>query len=86
MNNVEFVAKKGDVLVLENDELQLVLDTIEYEGYGYLILVKTAKHIFDDSYTVNLNAKIIAKEIVENDSYSLEIIHDIELIKKIIKR
>ena len=79
---MEFIAKKGEVLVMNEDEIYFVLATYEYEGAGYLHLIKTGEHILDENYEVDLKSSVYAKEIVdENDNYLLDFVTDENLIK-----
>lgn len=79
---MEFIAKKGEVIVMDEDETYLVLATYEYNGSPYLHLIKTGEHILDDNYNVELDKTIYAKEILtEDDNYLLEFVTDEQLIK-----
>ena len=80
---MDFVVKKGEVVVLDNDENYLVMETIVFENDSYLFVMKIEDDInlvFDPS----LRRVKVVKEIVnENKEYLLETITDSELVKKL---
>ena len=79
---MEFIAKKGEVIVMNDDETYLVLATYEHEGAGYLHLIKTGEHILDNNYEVDLKSTVYAKEVIDdNDNYFLQFVTDENLIK-----
>ena len=79
---MEFIAKKGEVLIMNEDETYFVLATHEYEGECYLHLIKTGEHILDVNYEVDLKSSVYAKEVVdENDNYFLDFVTDENLLK-----
>lgn len=83
---MNFVARKGDTLNLENDEKFLVVETIEYENEAYLLLVKAPEE-FLKTFEVD-DTFCFAKEIVdkENQEFSIEEITDKDLIKKLTEK
>lgn len=80
---MNFVARKGDTLNLENDKKLFVVDTISYENEAYLLLVTAPEEILK---TLEVEEKFyFAKEVVdkENEEFSIELITDENLIKKL---
>lgn len=81
---MEFVAKKGEVLVMEEGDTYLVLKTIEYEGEGYLHMIQTGEYLYDEDFKIDSSKEKYVKEVIsENDEYSLEIVTDEKLIAKL---
>lgn len=80
---MNFVARKGDTLNLENDKKFLVVDTISYENEAYLLLV-TAPEEFLKDLEVD-ESFYFAKEIVdkENLELSIELVTDKKLIENL---
>lgn len=80
---MEFVAKKDDILMLDDELNYRVLQSVELDGVGYVVLQK-----FDVDLKSILNAdeqkQIVVKEIIdENDDYFLQIVTDEEILQKI---
>ena len=80
---MDFVVKKGEVVVLDNKENYLVMESVVFEDESYLFVMKLEDDInlvFDPS----LRKVKVVKEIVnENKEYFLETITNSELIKKL---
>lgn len=80
---MEFVAKKGEVIVMDEGDTYLVLKTIEYEGAGYLHMVQTGEYLYDENFEIDSSKEAYVKEVVTEDDYYLEVVSDEELIKKL---
>ena len=79
---MEFVAKKGEVILMDENDTYLVLKTIEHDGAGYLHLIKTGDHLLDMTYEADLKQEFFAKEVfTEDDNYFLEFVTDENLIE-----
>ena len=82
---MEFVAQKGELIVMEDTENYMVLATLEYEGVGYLRLIKTGEVLFDVDYEPDLKKEVYVQEIVDDneEDYYLEFVTDEALIEKL---
>ena len=81
---MEFVAKKGEVIVMDESDTYLVLKTIEYEGVGYLHMIQTGEYLYDEHFEIDSSKEAYAKEVItDEEDYFLEFINDEELIKKL---
>ena len=80
---MNYVARKGDTLTLENDKKYIVLDAFEFENEPYLLLINSP-----EGYIQNIDKNLaykFAKEIVDlnSEEYSIEIVKDKDLIIKL---
>lgn len=80
---MNFVARKGDTLTLEDERKYLVIDTLEFENDAYLFLI-TSPEIYLQDINTKLNYRF-AKEVVntESENYGIEIIKDKNLVLKL---
>ena len=76
---MDFVLKKKDVVILADKHNYLVHSLFEYEGNGYLYLIRVS----------DLKKKepvvFFARECIKNDKLYLDVIKDSMLIKKLSK-
>jgi hypothetical protein len=82
---MEFVVKVGDIVMLEDELNYRVLDCVELDGNGYVILKKFELTV--DSVLQLDNAKeIVVQEVIDNeDDYFLQIVTDQDILKRIEK-
>ena len=80
---MEFVVQKGETIIMEDDETYLVLKNIEFNGEAYLHVIKTADHIFDFDYEVNLKDDKYVKEVLIDKDLYLQFVTDESLIEKL---
>lgn len=83
---MNFVARKGDTLNLENDEKFVVVETIEYENEAYLLLANAPEEFLK---TFEVDDKFcFVREVVdkENQEFSIEEVTDKDLIKKLTEK
>ncbi len=82
---MEFVVKVGDIVMLEDELNYRVLDCVELDGNGYVILKKFELTV--DSVLQLDNAKeIVVQEVIDNEGdYFLQIVTDEDILKRIEK-
>ena len=82
---MDFVAQKGEIIVMDDEQNYMVLSTLEYEGVGYLRLIKTGEKVLDFEYEVDFKNDVYATEIVDDneEDYYLEFVTDEALIEKL---
>ncbi|MBR3884869.1 MAG: hypothetical protein IKJ33_00175 [Clostridia bacterium] len=78
---MEFIAQKGEIIIMEDESCYLVLKNIEHNNEAFLRTVKTGNDILDEDYEINKNEVIYFREVVENDECFYDFIEDEELIK-----
>ena len=81
---MDFVAQKGEMILMEDEKNYMVLATLEYEGEAYLRLLKTGNRLFDEEYEPVIKNDIYVKEVVDEvEDYYLEFVTDEALIEKL---
>lgn len=84
--DLNFVAQKTDVVLLDNDETYCVINQTLYENESYLLLKKVSDDLAEYFNPKNKTYKVV-KEIVESETeYSLEQVEDKELLKVLIAK
>ncbi len=78
---MEFVAQRGEIIIMDDETCYLVLKNIEFNGEAYHRTVKTGDHLFDEDFEINKNDEVYLKEIIENDECFYDFVSDAELIK-----
>lgn len=79
--NMEFIAQKGEIIIMEDESCYLVLKNIEHNNEAFLRTVKTGNDILDEDYEINKDEVIYFREVVEKDECFYDFIEDEELIK-----
>ena len=77
---MDFVLKKKDVVILADKHNYVVHTLFEYEGVGYLYLIRASD--FKKSEPV----VFFAREYIKDNKLFLDVIKDSELIKKLASR
>ena len=80
-NNMDFIAHRGEMIIMDDESCYLVLKNIEYNGEAYLRVIKTGDYIFEHNFEVNKAQDLYLKEIVENDECLYDFVKDVETIK-----
>lgn len=78
---MEFIAQRGEVIIMDDESCYLVLKNIEFNGEAYHRTVKTGDYLFDEDFEINKNDEVYLKEIIENDECFYDFVTDEELIK-----
>ncbi|MBQ7917216.1 MAG: hypothetical protein IJ310_00180 [Clostridia bacterium] len=78
---MEFIAQKGEIIIMEDESCYLVLKNIEHNNEAFLRTVKTGNDILDEDYEINKDEVIYFREVVEKDECFYDFIEDEELIK-----
>ncbi len=76
-------AKKGEIIILDNDREYIVSGKIEFGGEDYL-LIKRLKDLYFDMLDKKKAEVEFVREVVENDEYILEEVLDKDLLKSLI--
>ena len=78
--NMEFVLKKKDVVVLADKHNYMVHTLFEYEGVGYLYLIRVSDLKKSEPVV------FFAREYIKDEKLFLDVIKDSTLIKKLASR
>ena len=78
---MEFIAQRGEVIIMDDESCYLVLKNIEFNGEAYHRTVKTGDYLFDEDFEVDKDEKIYLKEVIENNECFYEFVSDPEIIK-----
>lgn len=78
---MEFIAQRGEIIIMEDEECYLVLKNIEFNGEAYQRTVKTGDYLLDDQFEIDKDAEVYLKEIIENDECFYDFVTDENLIK-----
>ena len=78
---MEFIAQRGEIIIMEDEECYLVLKNIEFNGEAYQRTVKTGDYLLDDQFEVDKESEVYLKEIIENEECFYDFVTDEELIK-----
>ena len=78
---MEFIAQRGEIIIMEDEECYLVLKNIEYNGEAYQKTVKTGDYLLDDQFEVDKESEVYLKEIIENEECFYDFVTDEEIIK-----
>ena len=78
---MEFIAQRGEIIIMEDEECYLVLKNIEFNGEAYQRTVKTGDYLLDDQFEVDKESEVYLKEIIENEECFYDFVTDKELIK-----
>lgn len=80
--SIGFVAKKGEMMLLEGGEAYIVIDQIAFEGENYLLIKKVT-----DSLTDYMDLKkdvSFVREVIEDETdYSVETVTSKTLLKSL---
>ena len=79
---MSFVAKKGEIVVLEDNEAYQVVARAMCEENAYLLLIKVKTNI-QDIFDESKRETQIVQEIVEDGEYFLSPVTDKNLVQKI---
>ena len=80
---MDFVVKKGEIVLLDNDEAYQIVETLVYEGESYLFALKVAKNL-NEVFDVDSKELKVLKEIVtEEKEYFLEEVIDTKFARKL---
>lgn len=77
---MEFIAQRGEIIIMEDEECYLVLKNLEYNGEAYQRTVKTGDDLLDEEFEIDKDAVVYLKEVVEGEECFYEFISDEELI------
>ena len=77
---MEFVLKKKDVVLLADKHNYMVHTLFEYDGNGYLYLIRVSDLKKSEPVV------FFAKEVIKDDKLFLDVIKDSALIKKLSSR
>ena len=78
---MEFIAQRGEVIIMDDESCYLVLKNIEFNGEAYHKTIKTADYLLDEEFEIEKEAEIYLKEIIENDECFYDFVTDEDLIK-----
>ena len=79
---MSFVAKKGEIVVLEDNEAYQVVARAMCEENAYLLLIKVKTNV-QDIFDESKRETQIVQEIVEDGEYFLSPVTDKNLVQKI---
>lgn len=83
MEDLDFVAQKKDIILLEDGERYVVEKLVRFDEESFLVVKKISDDVVEFLNPENPNIEVV-KEIVESeDDYYLEIITDSKLKQKI---
>ena len=83
MEDLDFVAQKKDIILLEDGERYVVEKLVRFDEESFLVVKKISDDVVEFLNPENPNIEVV-KEIVESeDDYYLEIINDSKLKQKI---
>lgn len=80
---MEFIAQRGEIIIMDDEACYLVLKNIEFNGEAYQRTVKTADYLLEDQVEINQEDEIYLKEIIENDECFYDFVTDEEIIKSL---
>lgn len=78
---MEFIAQRGEIIIMNDESCYLVLKNIEYNNEAYLRVLKTGDYLLEEDYEIDKKNKVYLKELVENDESFYEFIKDEKLIE-----
>lgn len=78
---MEFIAQRGEIIIMDDESCYLILKNIEYNGGAYHRTVKTGDFLLDEQFEVDKEAETYLKEVIENDECFYEFVTDEQLIK-----
>ena len=78
---MEFIAQRGEVIIMDDESCYLVLKNIEFNGEAYHRTIKTADYLLDEEFEIEKESETYLKEIIENDECFYDFVSDDELIK-----
>lgn len=80
--SIGFVAKKGEMMLLEGGEAYIVIDQIAFEGENYLLIKKVTDSLTD---YMDLKKEVsFVREVIENETdYSVETVTSKTLLKSL---
>lgn len=80
--SIGFIAKKGEMMLLEGGEAHIVIDQIAFEGENYLLIKKVTDSLLD--YMDSKKDVSFVREVVENETdYSVETVTSKTLLKSL---
>ena len=80
---MEFIAQRGEIIIMDDEACYLVLKNIEFNGEAYQRTVKTADYLLEDQVEISQEDEIYLKEIIENDECFYDFVTDEEIIKSL---
>mgnify|MGYP003527237155 CR=1 FL=1 len=80
--SIGFIAKKGEMMLLEGGEAHMVVEQIAFEGENYLLLKRVTDSLTD---YMDLKKEVsFVREVVENETdYSVETVTSKTLLKSL---
>ena len=81
--SMKFIAKVGDIVILDEGKHYLVLNCLEMEGKAYLV-VRRMKMSLESVLQLDNQEKEIVQELIdENNEYYFQFVKDEEVVSKI---
>ena len=80
---MEFVAKKGEIILMDDGSCYMVLKTIEFENEAYLHVVKTGDSFFDGAEDIDMKDNHYIKQVIQDDECYYGFVEDEALIEKL---
>ena len=80
---MDFVAQKGEIIIMDDESCYLVLKNIEFNNEAYLHVIKTSDYLFDEKAEIDLKNEAYVKEVIENDECFYDFVTDNALIEKL---
>ncbi len=80
---MDFVAQKGEIIIMDDESCYLVLKNIEFNNEAYLHVIKTGDYLFQEDAEISIKDEAYVKEVVENDECFYDFITDEALIEKL---
>ena len=81
--SMKFVAKVGDIILLDEGKHYLVLNCLEMEGKAYLVVRKLKMSMESVLQLDNQEKEIVQELIDENNEYYFSFVTDEEVVAKI---
>ena len=80
---MEFVAQKGEIIIMNDESCYLFLKTIEYNNEAYLKTIKTGDYLLDEKFESESQDEIYLKEHIEEGECFYDFIKDGSLINEL---
>ena len=82
---MEFIAQKGEIIVMDDESCYLVLKNLEFNNKAYLKTIKTGDYLLEEDFDIDKTSEVYLKETVENDDCFYDFIKDEAIINELKK-